>query len=498
MSAFACLFVADLPVAAALRAEPELRGLPLAIIDSSRGAHEVAIVAGLLRGLTVAQALTVQSDLVVRPLSLQGMGSTQEALLDVGASVTPRVEDAEPGVVYLDLDGTEALFPSRLGLTTALETRLAEVGLDSAGIGVAPTRTAALLAARHGVCIIAAHEVERFLAPLPVDLLDPSEELADRLTRWGVQTLGELRRIPRRSLGARLGEEGVRLARRACGEDLTPFKPCLPPLRFDEGIEPDCAVTNLETLSFLLRGLLDRLVRRVRLRGLAIGELWLELVLESGAAFARTVGMRAPTTEVSVLTSLARLALENDHPREPVVRVRVVATPGSVEELQLDLFLPPLPAPAELALTAARLEALCGPGRVGTPGVDDTHRPDAAGLSGLPRGEAPLPGRRATACAPSGAQKNSHPVTAIRAIRPPRAVRVWGREGAPERVEALDADGPIGFVVQCAGPWRFFGEWWGEGRFARDYFDVELSDGGIYRIYRNLEAESWFADGVYD
>ena len=33
------------------------------------------------------------------------------------------------------------------------------------------------------------------------------------------------------------------------------------------------------------------------------------------------------------------------------LRLRLIATPGSLETAQLDLFLPPLPAPAELAVT---------------------------------------------------------------------------------------------------------------------------------------------------
>jgi hypothetical protein len=49
-----------------------------------------------------------------------------------------------------------------------------------------------------------------------------------------------------------------------------------------------------------------------------------------------------------------------------------------------------------------------------------------------------------------------------------------------------------------AGPWRLHGEWWGDACYARDYFDVELSDGGVYRIYRNLADESWYLDGLYD
>jgi hypothetical protein len=32
----------------------------------------------------------------------------------------------------------------------------------------------------------------------------------------------------------------------------------------------------------------------------------------------------------------------------------------------------------------------------------------------------------------------------------------------------------------------------------RDYWDVELSDGGLYRIYQDRATGAWFADGIYD
>ena len=53
-----------------------------------------------------------------------------------------------------------------------------------------------------------------------------------------------------------------------------------------------------------------------------------------------------------------------------------------------------------------------------------------------------------------------------------------------------------------SGPWRIDVEWWSESPCRRDYYDVQLSDGGVYRIYRDLDARradaSWFVDGCYD
>jgi hypothetical protein len=64
---------------------------------------------------------------------------------------------------------------------------------------------------------------------------------------------------------------------------------------------------------------------------------------------------------------------------------------------------------------------------------------------------------------------------------------------------APDAAPPIsGSVRVAAGPWSLEDGWWTEAPADRDYWDVELSDGGLYRIYRERSAGAWFADGVYD
>ncbi|MEX2205119.1 MAG: DNA polymerase Y family protein [Myxococcota bacterium] len=531
MDRFACLLIQDLPLAAVLRAEPELAGKRVAITEPETGAarrgsagrgrsqQSPAIIAGFLRGLTVAQARAAEPDLVVRVFSLEGMRSAELALVDVASSISPRVMVAASGLVFIDLAGTDALFPSERGLLTALETRLTDVGLAgigpaSARLGIGPTRTVAELASRHreGGRILSSVEAASFLVPLPLDLLDPKGDLADRLSRWGVRTLGKLARLPREPLGTRLGEAGVRLARRANGEDLSPFRVHPPELRFEEGVESEWAIANLEPLAFFLRGALDRLLRRLRVRGFALRRLRLEFGLESGAVFTRELGLAAPTLETNVLLALVRLSLEAEPPPEGVLRALLVATPDSVETAQLDLFLPPLPSPGELAITIARIEALCGPGKVGSPCVQDTHLQDAATLAeftygGTRRGAARATptspgyaGLRASLAAPDSDDPSPYGVMALRAVRPPRSVGVRG--GEPPVYVSLVADATLesegGRVRNAAGPWRIFGEWWGESRFARDYWDVELSDGGVYRLYHNLPDDSWFVDGVYD
>lgn len=51
-------------------------------------------------------------------------------------------------------------------------------------------------------------------------------------------------------------------------------------------------------------------------------------------------------------------------------------------------------------------------------------------------------------------------------------------------------------MLASAGPWRASGEWWTASPWDREEWDVELSDGGLYRVFRT--SREWFLEGVYD
>ena len=100
---------------------------------------------------------------------------------------------------------------------------------------------------------------------------------------------------------------------------------------------------------------------------------------------------------------------------------------------------------------------------------------------------------------------------ALRRFRHPVPARVRVAEGKPARV-AIDRRGfSGGGVDRCAGPWRTSGDWWrtrgvpaahacavGCDGWDRDEWDVTLTDGATYRLFRARDTEQWFVDGVVD
>ncbi|MFN8624567.1 MAG: DNA polymerase Y family protein [Candidatus Binatia bacterium] len=488
----ACLYVPDFPLAALLRVEPELCGTAVAVTDGQGPRARILAVSaaaargGVTVGLTAAQAKAIAAQLVVRPVSADALRAAQAALCDAAESFSPRVEDAGGGLAYLDLAGLGALFDSEARLANAVARRAVQLGVE-AHLGVAGSKIAACLAARHGggVTVIPPGEEWHFLAPVPIRMLEPSVELAVTLQRWGIRRIGDLAALPVRAVGTRLGPEGVVLARRARGEDECPLVPRPAPLLFEEGVECDYGIVTLEPLLFVFRGLLERLTARLAVRGFLCGDLRLSLRLATRGREERTVTVAAPSNEVKSLLALVRLQLEAHPPIAAIEGLRVRALPERLRAAQLDLFRPNGPAPARLAVTLARLNALCGADRVGTLGqvvkLLDCY---VVGEEGHPSEPNNLTTNNLTTCS-----------LALRAVRPPRAVEVFCARDRPEFVRG---EAFAGRVVEAAGPWRTQGDWWNEGGYARDYYDAQLSDGGVYRLYCDLTTRNWFVDGIYD
>src|SRR5205085_10352456 len=107
-----------------------------------------------------------------------------------------------------------------------------------------------------------------------------AEEFHETFALWGVRTFGDLAKLPLPGVAERLGQEGVRLQKLAQGNSDRRLNLVRPPVGFEQSLELEHPVTELEPLSFILSRLLKQLCANLNEYALATNELRLRLVTE--------------------------------------------------------------------------------------------------------------------------------------------------------------------------------------------------------------------------
>ncbi len=444
-----------------------------------------------------------------------------------------------------------------------LASRVSAVGLDC-NIGVAANPDAAMHAACgfSGITVVPAGEEARRLGVLPITVLLDSFDIAcsgksetpaasrerkqlrnqmlDTLERWGVRDFRTLALLPEHALASRLGEAGTRLQQLAHGTTSRTLSLCEPAVTFEEAMELESSVENLEPLSFLLNRVLEQLCARLEARALAVQGLTLRLQLEprvadeqtttlrelaaeransllpaseNGKLYSRTLSLPVAMRDPKMFLKLLQLELAAHPPGAPICKLWLTAEPGRPRSPQRGLFLPVTPEAEKLEVTLARISAVVGERRAGIARVLDTYRLGAFGIERFTTQQE----TGNSNCSLILSDTENTPPIALRIFRPPRQVRVQLVEERPCRLMALTRDASHaelrGRIVWSAGPWRSSGDWWAEQSVStnttedahawdREEWDIALAgdDGNValYRVYRDAGTGHWFVDASYD
>ncbi len=354
------------------------------------------------------------------------------------------------------------------------------------------------------------------------------------LALWGVRTLGALAALPEKQLIARLGQSARQLRELARGEHPHLFAPTPVARELREEFTFEAPVRLTEPLLFVLSSMLEQLLLLAREQALALASVTVTFALDAeamdaedsgrpgrdlnpdgsvageskciqaagsihlvphethsgiepttrnapatanpaaGASAAgtakRTVRPTVPTQEKRVLLKLLQLELASRPLPAPVLAMVAEAEAAKTGAMQGGLFAPPLPEPLRLDVTVARLSALVGEGRVGSPVLRDTHAPDSFSVELFRGGVA----------GPSSGQKQA---PAIRLLRPPEPVQVRTEDGKPVHFWFR---GELFLVCSASGPWRMNGAWWhgarlhgdrSQGAWSHEVWDVAAERG---------------------
>src|SRR5215470_7859984 len=350
-----------------------------------------------------------------------------------------------------------------------------------------------------------------------------AQEILAILHKWGIHTLGQLLALDKEQLAARLGPEAVRMWERANGESNRVLKLARPPELFEENFEFENEIETAEPLLFMLRRFLEQLAVRLSAIYLVAKELTLRITFANSRqvrhgtdssdwrnepavagkqSYERVFKIPQPTNDVDLLFRMLQTHLENFRSEHPIVAVALSAEPIKPAGEQFGLFETTLRNPHQLSETLARLTALLGSDRIGTPVREETHRPDAFRMQPF--------SWRLNSAADNGGRSSATPgsnreprklsgsplhilYSALRRFRPAVCASVLEDEDIPAHVIHAERSGKI---IQQRGPYLLSGNWWDEKSWRRAEWDLQLENGELVRAHEQNGV--WKIDGVYD
>ena len=607
---FAAIHLPQFALQAALRHQPELWSRPIAIVDPALTTPRVCDLTlparhqGVEIGLTPTQALARCRDVSIRHRSPAQEVSATNAVLQCAYGFSPNIESTASGTVTLDLRGLSELTGRRAsarhgpptdaavhadqclalqGWAARLRAALSSLNL-SVRIGIGPTPNVARLAA-YWACslphsspplearvadalvrgsaapadsIQIVTDCTTFIASLPIAALEPSTDVAAILQKWGIHTVGQLLALGQDAIMDRLGLEAIALFAAASPNATRPLNLVRPAEHHEESFDFEHEVETVEPLLFILNRFVSAISQRLELSGLAAERLTLHLRLESGEVLERRLRVPQPTRRADILFRMLETHLDTLRTESPILGVALKAEPTQPEQKQFSLFEAALRDPCQFQETLARLSALVGADRAGTPVRENSHRPDAFKLVPPDFENAPTVLRQHVA-------QILRP-TPLRRLRPPVKAKVeqdstkhqdpnpgetpgnenHANRAAPRSANIVELLGPLfakpaanrhtqptgrsngetsdkgsakpfaprlpettpatPLAVHCKvakgklsvalGPWRASGHWWEPGAWERHEWDVQTRDGQVLRLVQS-DGE-WRVEAIVD
>ncbi|MDI6891918.1 MAG: DNA polymerase IV [Actinomycetota bacterium] len=254
---------------------PEYKGKPLIIggsgDPSKRGVVSTASYAarkyGIKSGMPLRTAYKRCPQAVFLPVDFKKYCEVSAQFMIILRDFTSLIESWGLDEAFLDITAA-----SRKAVKIAwdLKQRIrAEMGL-TASVGVGPNKLLAKIASDlnkpNGLMVIEETEVEKVLAPLPVSkLLWVGKKTTARLREMGINTIGDLLKVPLDTLKARFGKAyGQMLYSFARGMDESPVVTYHEPKSFGRETTFQVDTCDLNLVKRVLSGFVKYLVKELR------------------------------------------------------------------------------------------------------------------------------------------------------------------------------------------------------------------------------------------
>jgi protein ImuB len=475
----ACISVAALPLQILLRAHPDWRHLPTAVVESDRPNATVLYLngqahqAGIRSGQRYATALALARNLQAGTVSQSQIEDAVQALADQLRRHSPHIEPAPgmPGVLWVDVQGLDHLYPSLHTWADAVLMELRSMGMKATvAVGFSRFGTYALAMAHQGtlVCENAAQE-QASIQRIPLNCLNLDPEIRERLRMLGVITIGNFLRLPSEGIRTRFGNQIDEMYQLAKGNRWAPLCPAPAKEVFTRSIEFEEPESNTERLVFVIKRLLDGFVMVLTRQSKAVIDVNLEMKLQDRAMRTEHIRPATPTLDVAELLGLILLRLNRLQLSAGIVTLCVTVEACPATSNQRRLFLEHRRDIDAANQALARVRAECGEQAVVCARICNAHSP-AARFMWEPLKQAPI--------------RSAPRVVASR----PLIRRIYMQPLLLQK-SSLETSAQRKF-----GPYILSGGWWAGGA-RRDYYYIQTHSGRILWVHYDHRRQSFFLQG---
>lgn len=305
-----CLWLPTFELRLELVRSPELDRTSVALLSEGELTHRTirqvsarAHEAGVRPGQRVSQAVSLCPSLTLLEPDPAHYDAATDTFLETLTEISPVLEPAGRGRVFLGMDGLDRLFgpPSRQveRALTALFGIFPAPLVASIRAGMAPGRFGAWVAATSAhpgtPIIVPESDLSTFLGQCPVRVLPVDPRMIERLERLGIDTLAALRDLPEPSLVAQFGEAGRKAHAWASGRRIDPVRPWHRPRPLRASLGFSDPVGLVDTLHGALDRLVERALTRPARRGRSVTGVRLGAHLEGGGSWIVEATLREPT-----------------------------------------------------------------------------------------------------------------------------------------------------------------------------------------------------------
>lgn len=330
--------------------DPSLRGKPVIVGGSSnRGVVSAASYEarkyGVHSALPIVAARKLCPNGIFLPVRMARYKEISDQIMAIFHRYTPLVEPISLDEAFLDITASTML----LGSAEKIGLQIKKVVWEETGLtisaGVASSKLLAKIASEidkpDGFTVVPHGEERHFLAPLPIKRLwGIGSATRKTLTLMGIQTIGDLSKVPPSLLTSKFGKLGIQMHYAALGIDerqVTPERQ-VQSIGNEETFEKD--LTALKTIQQEILALCNKVGKRLRSHNLAAKTVTLKLKYNDFKQITRSITIKEPTNDnKEIYQQSCKLLNNTEAGRKPVrllgISLANLCTSGSAKQLPL-------------------------------------------------------------------------------------------------------------------------------------------------------------------